>query len=87
MLVGAYGCETWSYILREKCRLSEFENRVLRRIFGPKREWRTLRNEELSDLHTSHNIVRVIKSRRMRWTGHVARMEKAVAFTGFWWGN
>ena len=58
-----------------------FENRVLRRIFGPKRdgvrgEWRKLHNEELHDLYCSSNIVRVIKSRRMRWTGHVARMEE-----------
>ena len=57
------------------------ENRVLRRIFGPKRdgvtgEWRKLRNEKLNDLYCSPNIVRVIKSRRMRWTGHVARMEE-----------
>ena len=57
-----------------------FENRVLRRIFWPKRdevtgEWRKLHNEELNDLYVSHNIVRVIKSRRMRWAGHVARME------------
>ena len=56
-----------------------FENRVLRRIFGPRRdevtgEWRKLHNEELSDLYASPNIVRVIKSRRIRWAGHVARM-------------
>jgi hypothetical protein len=56
-----------------------FENRVLRRIFGPKRdevtgEWRKLHNEELNNLYYSPNIVRVIKSRRMRWAGHVARM-------------
>jgi len=51
-----------------------FENSVLRRIFGPKREWRTLHNEELNDLYCSLNIVWMIKSRRMRWVGHVARM-------------
>jgi hypothetical protein len=65
--------------LREECRLRVLENRVLRRIFGPKRdevkgEWGNLHNEELHDLYTSPNIVRVIKSRRMRWTGHVALM-------------
>ena len=76
-----YGCETWSLTLREEHRLRVFENRVLRRIFGPRRdevtgEWRKLHNEELNDLYSSHNIVRVIKSRRMRWAGHVARMEE-----------
>jgi len=65
--------------LREERRLRVFENRVLRRIFGPKRdevtrEWRKLHNEELNNLYSSPNIVRVIKSRRMRWAGHVARM-------------
>jgi hypothetical protein len=74
-----YGCETWSLTLREERRLRVFENRVLRRVFGPKRdevtgEWRKLRIEELSDLYCSSNIVRVIKSRRMRWAGHVARV-------------
>ena len=67
--------------MREEHRLRVFENRVLRTIFGPKRdgvtgEWRKLRNEELNDLYCSSNIVRVIKSRRMRWAGHVARMEE-----------
>jgi hypothetical protein len=65
--------------LREERRLRVFENRVLRRIFGPKRnevtgEWREIHNEEFNDLYSSHNIVRGIKSRRMRWAGHVARM-------------
>ena len=74
-----YGCETWLLILREECGLREFEDRVLRRIFGPKRdevtgEWRKLHNEKLNDLYSSLNIFRVIKSRRMRWAGHVARM-------------
>ena len=77
--VVLYGCEAWSLTLREKRKLRVFENMVSRRIFGPRRDevtggWRRLRNEELSDLYSSPNIVRVIKSRRMRWTGHVARM-------------
>jgi hypothetical protein len=77
--VALYGCETWSLTLREECRLRVLENRVLRRIFGFKRdevigEWRKLHNEELNDLYYLPNIIRVIKSRRMKWTGHVARM-------------
>jgi hypothetical protein len=76
--VVLYGCETWSLTLREEHRLSVFESRVLRRIFGPKREedgsWRKLHNDELHNLYSSPNIVKVIKSRRMRWAGHVARM-------------
>ena len=73
------GCETWLLTLREEHRLRVFENRVLRRIFGAKRdgvtgEWRKLHNEELNDLYCSPNIVRVIKSRRMRWADHVAHM-------------
>jgi hypothetical protein len=76
--VVLYGCETWSLTLREEQRLRVFENRVQRRIFGPKRdeatgEWRRLHNEELNDLYSSPNISRVVKSRRMRWAGHVAR--------------
>ena len=77
--VVLYGCETWSLILREERRLRMFGNSVWRRIFGPERdevtgEWRKLHNEELKDLYCSPNIVRAIKSRRMGWAGHVARM-------------
>jgi hypothetical protein len=76
--VVLYGYETWSLTLREEHRLRVFENRVLRRIFGPKREedgsWRKLHNDELHKLYSSPNIVRVIKSRKMRLAGHVARM-------------
>ena len=72
-----YGCEIWSLTLREERKLRVFENMVLRRIFGPRREegteeWRRLHKEDLNDLYSSPNIVRVIKSRRMRWAGHVA---------------
>jgi hypothetical protein len=73
-----YGCETWSLTLREERGLRVFEDRVLRRIFGPKRDevtedWIIQHNEELNDLYSSTTIVRVIKS-RMRWAGHLARM-------------
>jgi hypothetical protein len=79
LTVVFYGYENWSLTLKEERRLRMFENRVLRRIFEPKmdevtREWRKLRNEELNDLYSSPNIVWVKKSRRMRWSGHVARM-------------
>ena len=67
-------------LLREECRLRVFEKRILRRIFEPKRddngEWRRLHNEELHSLNRSPYIVRVIKARRLRWEGHVARMEE-----------
>jgi hypothetical protein len=74
-----YGYETWSLTLRVERRLRVFENRVLKRVFGAKRdevtrEWRKLHNEELRDLYSLPHIVRVVKSRRMRWAGHVARM-------------
>jgi hypothetical protein len=77
--VVLYGCENWPLTLREEHRLRVFENRVLRRIFGPKRdevteEWRRLHNEGLNDLYSSPNIIRVIKSRRIRWAGQVVSM-------------
>jgi hypothetical protein len=77
--VVLYGCETRSLTLREKHRLRVFENRVLLRIFGSKRDevtggWRKLHNEELHNLYSSPSIIRIIKSRRMRWTRHVERI-------------
>jgi hypothetical protein len=90
--VVLYGCETWSLTLKEERRLRVFENRVLRRIFGPKRdevtgEWRKLHNEERHYLISSPTIVRFIKSRRMSWAWHVVRLGRGEACTGFWWGN
>jgi hypothetical protein len=90
--VVLYGCETWSSTLREEHRLRVFENRVLRRIFGPKRDevtggWRKLHNEELHNLYSSRNIIRMIKSRRMRWAGHVARVGRSGMHVGYWWGS
>ena len=78
MPVVLYGCETWSLTLMEECRLRVFENMMLRRIFGSKEdkrtgEWRKLHSEELNDLYCSPYIIRVIKSRRLRWAEHVAR--------------
>ena len=83
-----YGCETWSLALREERRLKVFEGRVLRRIFGPRRngvtgEWRKLHNEELNDLYSSPSIIRAIKMRRMRWVGHVTRMGERRFIQGF----
>ena len=79
LLVLLYGCETWSLTSREERKPRVFQNTVLRRIFGLNkdevtREWRKLNNEELNDLYSSPNIVRVIKSRIIRWAGHVACM-------------
>ena len=89
--VVLYGCETWSLTLREEHRLRVFENRVLRRIFGPKRvgltgEWRKLHNEELNDLYSSPNIVWVIKSRRVKWVDETRREKLAGRrwFSMFW---
>ena len=83
-------CETWLLTLREEGRLRMFEKRVLRRIFGSKRdeatgEWRKLHNEELNELYSSPNIVQAIKS--MRWVKHVVCIGRAEVYTGFWWGN
>jgi hypothetical protein len=77
--VVLYGCETCSLTLREERKVRMFENRVLRRIFAPKRdeatgEWIKLHNEELNDLYSSPSVLRMMKSRRMRWAGHVERM-------------
>jgi hypothetical protein len=88
--VVLYGCETWSLTLREEHRLRVFKNRVLRRIFGPKRdevtsELRQLHNEELRDLYSSVSITRIIELRRMRWADHVAQMgEKRNAYRLLW---
>jgi len=86
--VVLYGCETWSLTLGEERRLRVFGNRVLRRVFGPKRgevtgEWKKLHTEELSDLYTLPNIVRVVKSRRMRWAGMWRVWGRGEGCTGF----
>jgi hypothetical protein len=87
-----YGCEIRLLTLRKERRLRIFENRMLRRIFEPKRDevtgkWRKLPNEELNDLYSSPKKVRVIKSRRMGWAGYVARRGNVQVHKGFWWGN
>ena len=90
--VVLYGCEACSLTLREERKLRVFENMMLRRTFGPRSEevtgerWR-LHSEELNDLYSSPNIVRVIKSRRMRWAEHVVRMGEERGCIGSWWGN
>jgi exonuclease III len=88
--VVPYGCETWSVTLREERKLRMFEKRVLRRIFRPRRDevkgdWRKLHNEELHNLYSSSNIIRIIKSRRMRRTEHAARMGRRGMRIGYWW--
>jgi hypothetical protein len=72
--VVLYGCETWFLTVRGEHKLRVFENRVLRRIFGRKRDggWRKLHNEEIHNLYSSPSIIRIIKLRRIRWVGHVA---------------
>ena len=86
-LVVLYGCETWSLPLLEECTLTVFENRVLRSIFGPKRdkvtgEWRKLHNEELNDLYSSATMTEVVRSRRIRWAGYVPHMgERRAAYS------
>ena len=87
-----YGCETCLLTLRQESRLRVLENRVLRRILGPERDevtrdWRKLHNEELMELYSSPNIIRVIKSRRMRWAENLGCMGGGEMPTGFWWGN
>jgi hypothetical protein len=81
--VVLYGCETWYLTLREEHRLRVSENRVLRRIFGPKGDevtggWRKLHNEELHRLYSSPNIIRMVKTRKVRWAGHVAHMGRCI---------
>jgi hypothetical protein len=83
-----YGCKTWSLTLREKLRIRVLENNMLKRIFGPKRdevtgEWRKLHNDQLYDLYSSLNIVRVIIPKRMRWARHVASMGRVEVCTMF----
>ena len=87
-----YGRETWSLTLREERKLRVFEKIVLRKIFGHRKEevtgeWRRLHNEELNDLYSSPNNVRVITSIRMRWAGHVTHMGEERGCIGSWWGN
>jgi hypothetical protein len=88
--VVLYWRETWSLTLREEHRLRVFVSRVLRRVFGPKRdevtgEWRKLHNEELRDLYSLPSKIRIIKWRRMRWAGHVARMGRRGTRIDYLW--
>jgi hypothetical protein len=100
-IFGLYGCQTWSLTLREEHRLRVSENRVLRRIFGPKRAvlygcqtwdevttgWRKLHNEKLNDMYSSPSIIRIVKARRMRCAGKVARMGRRGKHVGYCWEN
>jgi hypothetical protein len=90
--VVLYGWKIWSPTLREEHRLRVFENRVLRRIYGSKRDkmvggWRKLHDEEIHNLYSSPDIIRMIKSGRMRWDGHVSHMGRREIYVGFWWEN
>jgi hypothetical protein len=87
--VVLYGYETWSQTLREKHRLRVFKKRVPRKTLGPKRDevtggWRKLHNEELNNIYSSPTIIRMIKSRMMRWTGYVAQMGRRLIPIGYW---
>jgi hypothetical protein len=88
--VVLHGCETWTLALREEHILRVLENRVLRRIFGSKRDeviggWRKQHNQEFHNLYCSPSIIRMIKSTRMRWAGHVAHMGRRRMHIRFWW--
>jgi hypothetical protein len=90
--VVVYGCDTWWLILREGNRLRALENRMLRRIFGPKRDgvrggWRKLHNVELHDSHYSQRVIRMIKSGRMRGTEHVTRIGRREMLIGYRWAS
>jgi hypothetical protein len=88
--VVLYGCDTRSLTLRVEQRVKVFENRELRRIFGPRRDevtggWRELHNEELHSLYSWPSIMRMVKSRRMRWEGHIARIGRRRTHIHYWW--
>jgi hypothetical protein len=90
--VVVHGCETWSLTLREVHRLRMFENWVLRRIFGPRRDevtkgWRKLHYEDFCNLYSSSSIIRLIKPTRIRWAKYTARMESRGMHIGYWWGS
>jgi hypothetical protein len=90
LLVFLYECETWSLTLGEEHRLRESEKRMLRRIFGPKRDdmiegWRELHNEELHNLYSLPTMIGMLKSRRITWEGHIAGMGRRGMHVGFGW--